>query len=372
MALLPDESLSLLVSLAPVFTQPTYQRFLVLLGAAILATGRRNVANLLRFVSGFHRMALRPQVGGIAVLVRFPFANRPWALPVLVALDQDEQGDRRERHGHRTPARHRIRLLRLMLRWFPDHRFVVVGALASGTREVARFVYGHRDRLCLVSQLHPAANRFESPPRWSGKGRPRVQGQRCPKPRAAVSAAGRRIRRTVGWYGGGTRRVGTVAGTGHGDRSGEGLVPILGIVVHDPQGTRRDESFSTTDVGLEAQRLIASDTGRWKIETTFPEVRSCPRLETARGGSRATVLRVTPCRFGLDAVVASLSHELPTDRRVGAINWPGKAGVTFSDALTAVRRWLGSDGVVARIEGGSAVEKLPPPRREVRSSSPAS
>ena len=48
MAILPDESLSLLVSLAPVFTQPTYQRFLVLLGAAILTTGRRNVANLLR------------------------------------------------------------------------------------------------------------------------------------------------------------------------------------------------------------------------------------------------------------------------------------------------------------------------------------
>jgi hypothetical protein len=32
---------------APVFTQPTYQRFLVLLGAAIITTGRRTVANIL-------------------------------------------------------------------------------------------------------------------------------------------------------------------------------------------------------------------------------------------------------------------------------------------------------------------------------------
>ena len=73
-----------------------------------------------------------------------------------------------------------IRLLRLMLRWFPDHRFVFVGDSAYGTHEVARFVYCHRDRLCLVSKLRPEANLFESPPPYSGKGRPRVKGQRCP------------------------------------------------------------------------------------------------------------------------------------------------------------------------------------------------
>ncbi len=48
MAILPDESLALLDCFTPVFTRPTYQRFLVLLGAAIITTGRRTVANLLR------------------------------------------------------------------------------------------------------------------------------------------------------------------------------------------------------------------------------------------------------------------------------------------------------------------------------------
>jgi len=48
MAILPEESLALLDCSAPVFTRPTYQRFLVLLGAAIITTGRRTVANLLR------------------------------------------------------------------------------------------------------------------------------------------------------------------------------------------------------------------------------------------------------------------------------------------------------------------------------------
>jgi hypothetical protein len=46
---------------------------------------------------------------------------------------------------------------------------------------------------------------------------------------------------------------------------------------------------------------------------------------------------------------------------MGRIEWPGKAGVTFSDALTAVRRWIWSEGVFARLDDGAAIEKLPAP-----------
>ena len=46
--ILPDEARLLLQALAPVFTQPTFHRFVTLLGSAILTTGRRTVANILR------------------------------------------------------------------------------------------------------------------------------------------------------------------------------------------------------------------------------------------------------------------------------------------------------------------------------------
>jgi DDE superfamily endonuclease len=437
MAILPDESLALLDCFAPVFTRPTYQRFLVLLGAAILTTGRRTVANLLRtagslapgHVSSYRRVfsqaqwsmlslacalvrhviSLRPAdapivlVGDdtviahpgphvygkarhrdpvrsshafttwryghkwvvLAALVHFPFANRPWALPVLVALYQSQKGDRNEQHRHRTPAQHMVRLLRLMLRWFPDRRFVFVGDSAYGTHEVARFCHRHRGRLCLISKLHPEANLFEPPPAYDGKGRPRVKGQRRSKPREAVATARQYKRLTVGWYGGGNRRVETATGTGHWYKAGEGLVPILGVFVRDREGTHRDEYFYTTDVGLSAREVITYYTGRRSIETTFQEVRSCLHLETARCWCRTTVLRVTPCLFGLYSVVASLYNELPTARRVVAISWPGKTTVTFSDAMASVRRWVWSDGVFSRVHGGPAVEKLPAPLREV-------
>ena len=159
--------------------------------------------------------------------------------------------------------------------------------------------------------------------------------------------------------------MGTVTGTGHCYKSGAGLVPILWVFVRDRDGTHRDEYFYTTDLNLNAQQIIEYYTCRWNMETTFQEVRFGLHLETTQGWCRATVLRMTPCLFGLYSVVALLYHELPKGRRVGAIHWPGKAGVTFSDALTAVRRWLWSDGVFARVQGGAGIEELPAPLREV-------
>jgi hypothetical protein len=93
----------------------------------------------------------------------------------------------------------------------------------------------------------------------------------------------------------------------------------------------------------------------------LPRMRSCLGLETTRGWCRATVLRAAPCLFGLCSVVAAL----PADRRVGAVQWPGKAGVTFSDALTAVRRWLWVDAVFPQAAGPAAVQKLPPALRDL-------
>jgi DDE superfamily endonuclease len=437
MLILPDESLTVLDCFAPVFTQPTYRRFLILLGAAVLTTGRRTVANLLRTAgalapgdaSSYRRVfsqarwsmiplacalarllvALLPQDAPIvlagddtviahpgphvfgkarhrdpvrsshtytawryghkwvvlALLVRFPFATRPWALPVLVALYQSEDAERKQQHRHRTPAQHMIRLLAMMLRWFPDRRFVFVGDSAYGTHEVARFVDRHRKQLCLVSKLHPQANLFAPPPPYKGKGRPPVKGKRLPKPAEAVSAARRFSRLTVAWYGGGTRQVQTRTGTGHWFKSGKGLVSIRWVFVRDREGTHRDEYFYTTDPTLPVEQIIAYYTGRWNIETTFQEVRSCLHLETTCGWCRSTVLRVTACLFGLYSVVALLYTEVPARRRVRSIDWPGKVGVTFADALTSVRRWAWAEGVFARVQGGFSIKKLPAPLREV-------
>jgi len=170
----------------------------------------------------------------------------------------------------------------------------------------------------------------------------------------------------VAWYGGGRRRVEVVTGTGHWYKSGRPLVAVRWVFVRDLTGTHRDEYFFTTDSTMSPELVIETYTGRWNIETTFQEVRSYLRLETTRGWSRNTVLRVGPCLFGLYTVVAYLYAELPSRyARVRVVDWPGKRDVTFSDAITAVRRWLWLEWVFAIPGHRVAFSKLSGPFRQI-------
>jgi hypothetical protein len=437
--ILPTEAAPLLAALTPAFTRPTAQRLLTLLAAALLTTGRRTIAGLLRTLgplapghrTAYQRVLSRAPWSGLqlgcalagfllrhllpdgpvvlvgddtvdghkgkhvygkarhrdpvrstrsytawryghrwvvlAVLARLPFATRPWALPVLVDLYRCPEDNRRRRRPHRTPAQLMCRLLRLLLLRFPGRRFVFVGDAGYGTHEVARFCRRHRARLALVSKLCPEANLFAPPPPYAGKGRPRVKGARLPKPRQAVGLfrPGSRSRLTVPWYGGGTRKVRVLTGTGHWYKAARGLAALRWVFVEDRSGTHREEYLFTTDESLTPAEVVGLYCGRWNIETTFQECRSCLGLETTRGWCRRAVLRAAPCLLGLYSVVALLYHQLPQAKRAGSVEWPGKAGVSFSDALSAVRRWLWEEGVLREAGAGTAVEKLPGAVREL-------
>jgi hypothetical protein len=128
---------------------------------------------------------------------------------------------------------------------------------------------------------------------------------------------------------------------------------------------RRDEYLFTTDAELTPDAVVSTYCGRWSIETTFQEARSALGLETTRGRCRSTVVRAAPCLFGLYTVVAVLFHALPVAKRVGAVAWPGKATVTFSDVLSAVRRWLWDEAILPQAGSATALRKLPEPVREL-------
>ena len=415
MLVIPDFAQLVLSSFAPVFYHPTYQRFLVLLVATILTTGRRTVSNLLRTSadlapgdpSSYHRVLSKrrwstlqlariltrfildhwapdgpiPLAGDdtvdehrgakvygkgchrdpvrsthsytayrwghkwvvLAILVKFPFAARAWALPVLVALYRNPEKDpkakapaakarnkkakdktklkakqraRRKagaraqakapamgaktkavasRRRHKTPSELMRQLLAVLIHWFPDRQFVFAGDGGYGTHALAHFAARHRRHLVLVSLFYAHAALHDPPPVVVGKknGRPRKKGDKRPAPEAVVAATDRRTELEVSWYGGGRRQVEVVSGTGCWHKSGEGLVEVLWVFVHDLTGTHRDSYFFSTDPTMAVARVIETYTGRWSIETTFQEMRAYLGLETTRGRTRITVLRGT-------------------------------------------------------------------------------
>jgi hypothetical protein len=426
---------------AAAFTRPTYERFVVLLLAAILTTGCRTVLNLLRTVatlapghpSSYHRLWSRRRcslwrlgralagyilqrwlptgsvvVAGddtvaehkgahvygkgchrdpvrstqsytayrwghkwvvLAILVPFPFAVRPWALPVLVALYRSEQCNQRLGRRHKTPPELLRQLLRVLLRWFPDRHFVCTADGNYATHALAAFAYRRRPRLVLVSKFYPDANLYAPPPVVTGKratGRPRRKGAKLPTPEQRVTQTRRRQRLNVAWYGGGRRDIAVVSGTGQWYRSGAGLVPVHWVYVEDRTGTHRPEYFFTTDEARTAPQVVEAYTGRWNSETTFEEMRAYLKLEKTRGWTERTVLRTAPCLFGLYSVVAVWYAELPVRwRRQRAVQRAGKAVVTFADAITAVRRWLWSEWVFATPAHQRAFAKIPPRLRDL-------
>ena len=465
MLLIPSFARPVLDQFAPVFFQPTYQRFLVLLVAAILTTGRRTVSNLLRTVPGlapgdpssYHRVFSKrrwssfplarlltkfildryvpegpiflagddtvdehrgAKVHGkschrdpvrsthsftayrwghkwvvLTILVPFPFASRPWALPVLVVLYRGadktqtkgptkpkrkrkkakdktkvkaKQRARRKAEAatprHKTPSELMRQLLAVLIHWFPDRQFVFAGDGGYGTHALARFAHRHQRHLSLVSLFYPNANLYDPPPPVMGQaqGRPRKKGAKRPAPQAVVAASTEPTALNVSWYGGGRRDVEVVSGTGQWYKGGEGLVPVVWVFVQDRTGTHRDSYLFSTDLRLTAQQVIETYTGRWSIETTFQELRAYLGLETTRGWKEPTVLRAAPCLFGLFSVVALLYSQLPAETTAApGVSYRGKAEVTFSDAITAVRRQLWLEGIIESHGQTEVFQNLP-------------
>jgi len=432
-----NEEAPLFSLFAPAFSVATFARAQLLGVAAILTTGRRTVANLLRTVAEItegdsscyrrvlslaqwsalslaailsrfiiahfwpsgrirlvgddtvtehpgkkvygkarHRDAVRSSHSYtawrwghkwvvLAILVEFPFATRLWALPVLATLYRSREDNAKRRRPHKTPAQLMQLLLRIVLRWFPDRQFVFCGDGGYGSHEVARLTASSKGRLAVVSKFYANANLFEPPPEYVGHYRPRVKGQKLPTP-AEVVAKAERTPLNVAWYGGGRRDVEVVSGIGHWYKAGHGLVELKWVFVHDLTGTHRDEYFYSTDVKMTPQAIIEEYTGRWNIETTFEDARAYLGLESTHGWCERTVGRAEPCLFGLYSVVALIYWLLPSaDQEQGAVEWEGKQNVTFSDAITAVRRWLWLEWVFA-IPGYKPVfEKLSRPFRSL-------
>jgi hypothetical protein len=304
----------------------------------------------------------------LAVSVKFPFTTRRWALPVLVALYRPEELNRSEGRRHKTPPQLARQLMAVLVHWFPARKFILLGDGGYASHELARFCHRHRRHVTLVSRFYKDANLYLPPPaRRKGQGgRPRLKGRKLPAPVDVVAKASL-TRATVSWYGGGTRRVQYVSGTGHWYKGGRGLVPIRWVYVKDVQGTHRDEYFFTTDLGLSGPAIISLFTARWAIETTFQEMRAHLGFETTRQRVAPSVLRTGPCLFGLFSVVALIfaEHARHHRIRVRAAAWYAKAEPTFSDALATVRRLFWLETVLKGSRHHEAFTKLPPSVRNL-------
>jgi len=297
----------------------------------------------------------------LAINVKFPFASRPWALPVLSALYRPEELNRCEGRRHKTPIRLAMQLLATLIHWFPERKLILVGDGGYASHELARFCWRHRRHVTLVSRFYAQANLYDPPShkRSPKGGRPRLKGRKRAAPSAVVEGSdGQRF--TASWYGGQRRRVELVSQTACWYKGGAGLVPVRWVFVHDVQGTHRDEYLYSTDPTLRPDQIVSFFTGRWNIEVTFQEVRAQLGFTTPRNWSAKSVLRTAPCLLGLFSLVSLIFARHARGKGLTPLcsRWYAKRAVTFSDAIATVRR-LCWETVLKQSPGHASVIKLP-------------
>jgi hypothetical protein len=260
---------------------------------------------------------------------------------VWMAVSRDPAGEQAHGRRHQPPAPLARLLVARLGRWFPGRPCLVVGDTGSGTSEPARLCRQHSRHLMWVRMCDGAAAWYAPPPPRTHRpmGRPRVKGQHLASPHEVVAQTPPRTRLVVAWYGGDTRDLEVVTGTGHWYHLGEDLVEVRWVSVHDGTGTHRDEDVLTTEIPRRPQQIVEGYTQRWSMDTTFQECREDLKLESTKGYSHQTVLRFTPCLLGRYTAIVLLYLQLPkTSSTLRAVFWRGKATVTFSEMMTCARR----------------------------------
>ena len=280
----------------------------------------------------------------LAMVVRLPFTTRPWALPILAALARSKKEDDKENRRHKTTGDLARLLMRRLMDLFPERKFIFLGDGGYASHKLASFAANqrHQGRAALVSLFHGDAVLHKPPGKYSGNGAPRKKGDRLPTPEEMVQRR-RGSKYTVKWYGNTEREVRLISDVGHWYKSGQGLVKVRWVHVHNLTGHRDDAYFYSTDPDMSPETIVELYTWRWNIEVMFQETKEHLGLETTRNWCKKSTLRTFPCLLGLYSIVTLifLEHQR-SGGQVSRATGPGyhREHITFSDALATVREIL--------------------------------
>ena len=155
-----------------------------------------------------------------------------------------------------------------------------------------------------------------------------------------------------------------------------GLVPRRPAAGANPLGTGARSLRPTRAAGLpqhlprrhagryhRPEAILGRFVWRWRIETTFQEVRRHLGVETQRQWSDLAILRTTPVLLGLFSLVTLWADDLmgnaATAPHPRAAAWYAKPLPTFSDAIAAVRRALWCPEELSMSRPGQATIEIP-------------
>jgi hypothetical protein len=277
--------------------------------------------------------------------VPIPWARRTWALPFLTVLAPSARWSEANDKRHKTLTTWTRQAILQTRRWLPDRRLIFVADSGFAALDLLAAVRGH---VCMITRLRLNANLFRPAPkrRPGQRGRTPLKGPALPKLTAVLKSKKTAWTSVVvaQWYNAQQRSLEVATGTALWYRVGVVPVPIRWVLVRDPSGEHEPAAFLSTDLEAQPATILGWFVSRWRVETTFQEVRAHLGVETQRQWSDLAILRTTPALLGLFSLIAvwadGLARNAETALRPNTAAWYRKPEPTFSDAIAAVRRVL--------------------------------
>jgi hypothetical protein len=214
-------------------------------------------------------------------------------------------------------------------RWLPNRRLVFVADSSFSALGLLAAVHRH---VCVITRLRLDAALFRPAPkrRKGQKGRPPLKGGRLPTLSARLAS-----KKTVWsslvvsqWYNAQQRTLLVATGTAVWYHAGIPPVPsaadaswhidalrasIRWVLVRDPSGEHEPSAFLSTDLGATPALILGWFVSRWRVETTFQEVRAHLGVETQRQWSDLAILRTTPALLGMISLITVWADGLARD-----------------------------------------------------------
>lgn len=253
---------------------------------------------------------------GLAICI--PGTNKIYCLPIHAKLHLAGK-------HHPSEATLAKEMLQDILGWFPDRKLVFIG---DGAYSASNLLADLDPRVTYVGVMRADAAIYDpvvpKQPK-SKRGRKATKGPRLPNPKEAVRKAdgARRGKGLWAWQTvkatcyGATRQLQVLSFQAVWPEV-RGLLPILVVLVRDPQGKFDDKYLFTTDVNAGLSWVISTFSWRWSIEVAFKASKQVMKIQAPQHWCRQSIEKLSPWVWLMQSVIGlwyiNEGHKLPQAR----------------------------------------------------------
>lgn len=240
----------------------------------------------------------------VGLAIRIPATHKIYCLPIHAKLHLAGKKQKSEA----TLAKE---MLENILAWFPDRKLVFIG---DGAYSANNLLADLDPRVTYVGVMRSDAAIYDPiPPKQpkSKRGRKPGKGPRLPNPKEIMKKAGRNRSGRGPWawqtieataYGV-TRQLQVISFQALWPKV-MGLVPILVVLVRDPEGRFEDKYLFTTDLDADLGWVISAFSKRWSIEVVFKSSKQVMKIQAPQHWCQQSVEKLSPWVWLMQSVIS--------------------------------------------------------------------